>query len=136
MIFADTFTVSAGTARASPLTRQLELVVGIIHQVEITFLDGPENEVNVIVRRALHQIVPTNEGASIVGNNVTVRASLHQPILDAPLRVEIDAWSPDADYDHEVTVRVHMLPEEVLQPERPELSILQRLSRAILGGRS
>lgn len=136
MIFADTFNVPAGTSATSPVTRQLELVVGIIHQIEVTFLDGPENEVDVVVRRALHQIMPTNEGASIVGNNITVRASLHQPIRDVPLGVEIDAWSADADYDHEITVRVHLLPEEVLAPPREELGILRRLSRAILGGGS
>ncbi len=133
MIYADTFTVAAATAKTALITREIELDVGVIHLIEITYLDGPENEVEVVVRRALHQIVPSREDTSIVGNNTTVRAFMHEVLDDEPLAVEVDAWSPNADFEHEITVRVHVLPQEVISPPSAHNSLLERIARTILG---
>ncbi len=136
MVLIDTFTVPAGQAANPPLTRTLELAHGIIHQVEVVYLDGPENEVNIIVRRALHQIMPTNRAGSVVGNNGTVRAILFHPLEEPPYEVQIDAWAPNASYDHEVVVRIHILPREILMPPMPQLGILDRIGRTLFGGGS
>lgn len=134
MLFATTLSVPAATTKASPASVKLVLARGIIHQVDISFLDGPENEVHVIVRRpGLHQIVPTSEG-TVVGNALTVSAFLREDLLEPPYQVVVDAWSPDASYAHEISVRVHVLPEEVLQPPQEGLGILHKLKTAILGG--
>ncbi len=134
MLFATTLTVPAGTLQADPASADLVLARGIIHQVDISFLDGPENEVHVIVRRpGLHQLVPTSDG-DVVGNAQTVSAYLREEILEAPFHLVVDAWSPNATYAHEVAVRVHILPPEVIQPPQEGLGILQKLKSAILGG--
>ncbi len=135
MIFATTLSVPAATKEASKAEARLTIAQGIIHLVEISFLDGPENEVNVALRRSgLHQIVPTGEG-SIVGNAQTIFIVLHEEALQPPLELVVEGWAPNATYAHEVAVRVYILPQEILRPPREELGILQRLSRAILGGR-
>ena len=134
MIFSTTLSVPAATARASPATVDLVIAHGIIHHVDISFLDGPENEVHVIVRRpGLHQIVPTNEG-DIVGNSRTVAVFLWEPVEGPPYQLVVDAWSPDASYAHEIAVDVHVLPREVIAPLREEIPLLRRLTRAVLGG--
>jgi len=133
MIFTDTFTVTAGKAATAPLERTVKLPHGIIHLVEISFLDGPENEVHIALRRAgLHQFCPTDTG-SIVGNARTVSVVLREPVEEDPLEVVIEAWAPDATYDHEISVGIHVLRREVLEGAREELGILKRLSRAVLG---
>ncbi|MFQ5880564.1 MAG: hypothetical protein ACE5IZ_10380 [Dehalococcoidia bacterium] len=135
MIFATTLSVPAGTAATAKVEARLAIARGIIHLVEIAFLDGPENEVHVAVRRpGLHQLVPTTAG-SIVGNNQTIPTVLHEEAFEPPWELVVEGWSPDADYVHEVAVRVHVLPQEVLAPPREELGILRRLQRTILGGR-
>lgn len=134
MIFTTALTVPAGTAASSPVEAELDVAMGIIHQVDITFLDGPENEVHVALRSAgIHQIAPTNTG-SFIGNARTVSATLYYPLEEPPYRVVLQGWSPDADYEHEITADVHVLPREILQPPREELGLLRRLTRALLGG--
>ena len=135
MIFATTLSIPAATPANAKVEARLVLAQGVIHLVEITFLDGPENEVHVALRwPGTHQIVPTTEG-SIVGNNQTVATVLREVAHEVPGELVVEGWSPDATYVHEVAVRVHILPQEALAPPREELSILQRLSRVILGGR-
>lgn len=134
MLFSTTLTVPAGTLTTAPAEAALAVQPGIIHQVDVTFLDGPENEVHVALRSSgVHQIVPTNSG-SIVGNARTVTASLRYPIEEPPHKVVLQAWSPDATYAHEVAVDVHVFPREVLEPPQEGLGILHRLKTAILGG--
>lgn len=133
MLFVDTFTVPAGTLEASPISRELLVQHGIIHLVEVAFLDGPENEVHVILRRGIHRFVPSHPDGSIVGNAEAVPVSLFHPIEESPYFVTIEAWSPSATYDHEITVRIHILLREELQPPRPELGVIQRLGKLIFG---
>lgn len=134
MIFSTALSVPAGTTKASPATVDLVIAHGIIHLVEVSFLDGPENEVHVILRRpGLHQIVPTNEG-SLVGNAITIQSFLQEPVEEPPYQLVVDAWSPSASYAHEIAVRVHVLPREILAPPSETLPLLKRLTRAILGG--
>lgn len=134
MLFSTTLTVPAATAQASPASVDLVIARGVIHQVDVSFLDGPENEVHVIVRRpGLHQIVPTSNG-TVVGNAQTVSAFLREEILEPPFELAVDAWSPDATYAHEIAVRVHILPQEIVSPPQEGLGILHKLRTAILGG--
>ena len=134
MLFVDTFTVPAATPAASPVSRELQIAHGIIHQVEVVFLDGPENEVKVALRHGLHRVVPSQPDASVVGNAEAVRIILWEPAEEPPYLVIIEAWSPDADYPHEVTVRVSILPREILLPPLPELGLLKRIGRLLFGG--
>ena len=133
MLFTDTFTVAAATTKAAPVSRELAVTHGILHLVEVVFLDGPENEVLVAIERGKRQIVPTNADSAIVGNADTVAASLFQPIEESPYTLTIKAWSPSATYDHQVTVRCHILPRELLLPPTPELGILRRLGKMLFG---
>ena len=134
MLFSTTLTVPAATTQAAPASAELAIARGIIHQVDISFLDGPENEVHVIIRRpGLHQLVPTSAG-TVVGNARTVSAYLREELLEPPFKVVIDAWSPNATYAHEIAVHVHVLPPEVVSPPQEGLGILQKLKSAILGG--
>ena len=133
MLFNDTFTVPAGTPESAPVSRELKVAHGIIHLVEIVFLDGPENEVHVVLRRGLHRFVPSSPDSSIVGNADAVPVSLFEPVEESPFAIIIEAWSPDADYDHEISVRVNMLLREELRPPVPELGIISRLGKLIFG---
>lgn len=134
MIFTANVTVPAGTLASAPSRTTLPLAHGIMHLVEVSFLDGPEGLVHVALARALHQVVPTNPEGSIVGNDTTVRAQLWEPAEEPPYELEIQAWSPDCTYAHLVDVRVHVLPREVLQPPVPELNILRKLGKLVFGG--
>lgn len=134
MLFVDTFTVPAGTLEASPIERELPLAHGIIHLAEVVFLDGPENEVHVALSRGIHRFAPSHPDGSIVGNAEAVPASLFEPIEESPYFVIINAWSPNADYDHEITVRINMLLREELIQTRPEAGILQRIGKLLFGG--
>lgn len=133
MLFTDTFTVTAATTKAAPVSRELPVSHGILHLVEVVFLDGPENEVLVTVGKGEHQLVPTNPDGAIVGNAEAVAARLFQEIEESPYILTIKAWSPSAAYDHQITVRAHILPREILLPPTPELGILRKLGKMLFG---
>ena len=134
MLFVDTFTVPAGTTAAAPVERELAVAHGIIHLAEVVFLDGPEDEVHVTLSRGLHQFAPSHPDGSVVGNAEAVPASLFEPIVEPPYFIIIRAWSPQADYDHEITVRINMLLREELLPANPERGLLQRIGKLLFGG--
>ena len=38
------------------------------------------------------------------------------PLDAAPYSLKAVGWAPDAEYDHTITVRIGILPEEILSP--------------------
>ena len=127
MLFAIAFSVPAATPAASPTSQEIAVAHGVIHLVAISFLRGPNGLVHVRVRRSgLHQIVPTSSG-DIVGDGNTVQTVLREPMLEPPYTLTVEAWSPLCDYSHLVTVEVHILPQDTLEPKLPELGLIPQL---------
>jgi len=104
--------VPAGTPKASPLITELPLGHGIIHEIGAFFPPGCATTVYVIVRRSLQQIAPANVQGAWNYDETRVLSSLEYPLTEPPFSVFVDCWSPDAIYQHKISITIDMRPEK------------------------
>ena len=135
MLFEYELTVPANTLAAAPVRLDMPLARGIVHQVTIDYRAGARHMVNVIIRRALHQVSPANPDGYHKSDFFPIAYNTFEPLEEAPFKLEAYGWSPGTTYDHTVTIRIAVSPREVLVPPNPEAGILSRLGQLIFGGR-
>lgn len=116
MFYDFAVTVLAGTTKAVPKEQELKLVHGFVHRIEVDFPYGCRGYVSVVIYHREHQVWPTNPDRVFSAEGYTVPVREHYDLTVKPHNLLVRAWSPDADYDHTITVRVGILPEDVLVP--------------------
>ena len=58
------------------------------------------------------QLVPLSEDEWVTGDDEDVQTETYAELLDSPYKLKIKLCSPDTEYDHTVTVRVEVRPED------------------------
>ena len=58
------------------------------------------------------QLVPLSEDEWVTGDDEDVQTETYAELLDKPYKLKIKLCSPDTEYDHTVTVRVEVRPED------------------------
>ena len=101
MFYDYAITVKAKTKENDPEEAELELTKGIIHRVEVEFYPGPRRYVFIRILHGLHQVWPTNA--------YTIGFDEYYELKAAPYKLRVIGYSPDADYDHVVTVRIGII---------------------------
>ena len=134
MIYEYNLTIPANTLAASPASLTLPLAPGIIHKFEVEFPAGCNKAVLVTLRRGLHQVFPTNPDGQLAANAYTISYPEYYSVEDKPHQLEAYGWSPDTTYSHTITIRIGVLPRDVLEPGRDAITFLGRL-RGLLFGR-
>lgn len=134
MIYTYQLTVPAGTLAASPVSLDMPIGHGIIHKLEVEFPFGCNGAVRVTINRALHQVWPTNQDASLSANGYTIVGTEYEPIETPPYQLEAFGWSPGTAYSHIVTIRIHQLDRAVLEPGREAITFLGRMRALLFGG--
>lgn len=135
MLYEYDLVVPAHTPATAPVNTEMVLTQGIIHRLEVTFPAGCGNEVHVVIRRAVHQVWPTNPGGTMKGNFWTISVPVWYEMEEAPYRLHAYGWSPGANFPHTITIRLGLERRELLMPPREELAILRRLGGLIFGPR-
>jgi len=131
MLYDFPIFVPAGTPEDNPVERLLKMTAGLIVHVEIEFPAGCRGYVSAAIRTDGHQLYPTNSESALKSEDFTVQALELYPLDDEPYSLRAIAWSPDADYDHTLTVRVVLLRLEDLVVVMPFLQGLQKLMEYI-----
>ena len=108
--------VPAGTKEATPVEQTLKLTKGIIHRVEVEFPGGCKGYVSLVILHEEHQLYPTDPDGVFNSNGYTIPIDDYFPLDTAPYELKAKGWSPNAVYDHTITVRIGVLPEELLSP--------------------
>ena len=133
MFYEYPFTVPKGTAEASPFRGTLKLSRGIIHQVEVRFEAGCQNEVSCVLRRRAHKLFPNSEALNFSSEEDVIKIREHYPLTSLPYELYFEGWSPDADYDHTLRVRIGILPEDILSPQIGVWALLSKFFKLIPG---
>ena len=118
MFWAWDITITAGTTEASPKTQTLKLSKGIITGIDAKFPAGCNGLVKVRLLRSEFQLVPLSGGEWVTGNDETVPTESYYELAETPAELKFLGCSPDAVYDHVITVRVTVQPAEVASPGR------------------
>jgi len=126
MFFAWDISVTAGTAEATPKTQILKLTSGVITGVDVKFPSGCHGLVKVRLKHWEFQLMPLSRGEWITGDDEAVKMPTYFELATGPYELKFEGSSPDASYDHTVTVRVSVLPKAVASMV-PLIELLTRL---------
>lgn len=101
---------------ASPKEEILKLTKGVIHRVEVEFPSGCRGQVYLKLLHHEHQVWPTNPQGSFNAEGYTIPIGEHHKLTSEPYALKAIAWGVGCSYNHTITVRVGILPEEILLP--------------------
>jgi len=125
--------IPAGTTKAAPVKYTLKLTYGIICDLEVEFLAGCRNYAYLALDWGGHQLFPTNPDGAFNSEDHVIPIHDHFPLVTAPFSLYARVWAPDADYDHTVTVRISVLPPEVIYPYEDQMLLMERLLKYMTG---
>jgi len=133
MLYEYELTVPANTPASAPARQDCVLTAGIVHRLEVTWPDGCNGLVRVAIRRALHQVWPSNPEGRLTGNGRTLSMPVWYELEEGPYVLTIYGDSAGSTYAHTVTVAFGIGRREVLIPPNPEAGLLRRVSDLIFG---
>jgi len=134
MYYDFAVTVTAGKTKNTPKEQTLKLTKGVIHYVEVNFPAGCRGYAFMTLRHQEHQVWPTNPERAFSGEGYTIPMQEYYKLYSEPYSLKAVAWSPDATYDHTITVRIGILSEEELEPVKETTNLLQKFLK-LLGGK-
>lgn len=133
MLYSYDLTIPANTLASAPVKVDMPVGPGILHKLEVEFPPGCNKAVLVSIRRGLHQVYPTNPDGALKANAYTISTAEYYSVMEAPHQLEAYGWSPGTTYPHVITIRMGILPTEVLEPGREALTFLNRLRLLMFG---
>lgn len=110
MLFDFDLTVTAGTLQSNPVTAKARLAKGLLTQIRVIFPPGPATLVYVVVKDRLFQLLPINPDGNLNLDDAIVVTDLEYDIKDDPFTLDLVGWSPDAIFDHKITIQFEMQP--------------------------
>lgn len=114
MFYDFAVTIPAGTTKASPHEESINLVSGVIHQLEIEFPAGCRGTASLVIFHGAHQVWPTNIDEAFNTEDFTIVVREAEKLPAGPNLFRLVGWSPEAQYDHTITVRFGILPPEAV----------------------
>ena len=123
MSYAWDITIDPGTEDKDPLEQTLDLHPGIISKIEVKFPAGCHGMVKVRLLFGRFQIVPLSRGEWVTGDDETVSFNTYHEIIKEPVKLFFQGSSPGTTYEHVVTVRITVLPKEIVSM-KPLLDLL------------
>ena len=116
MFYDFAILIPAGTTEAAPKEETLKLTYGIIHRVEVEFTPGCHRYAFVRIYKDEHQLLPTNPDQAFASDGHTIVIDEHEELFYPPYTLVVRGYSPEADYDHTIIVRVGILPPQIIAP--------------------
>jgi hypothetical protein len=113
MIYDFPITVAITNTEGAPEVSEIKLTHGVIHRLEVEFPAGQVGLIHVAVDHMGHQVWPSNPGGSFASDDHVVAFDDYYPLLSAPYKLKIRAWTDGTTYSHVVKVRLGLLPESL-----------------------
>ena len=135
MFYDFAVTIPAGTTEDDPVEQVLKLTHGVIHRVEVEFPAGCRGYAHLVLLHEEHQLYPTNPDEDFNAEGYTIPIDDYFPLTTEPYSLKAVGWAPDASYNHTITVRIGILPEEIVTPYKETESLFQKFFKLIgVGG--
>jgi hypothetical protein len=126
-----TLEVPANTPATEPVWKDIELTYGIIVYIAVVHPRGCKAMVETRIYRFEHQIFPNNSDEAAKGDNVVEGGELHYPLLESPFTLRLRGISPGTTYAHSIPIHFNVLPLEVAEPWRAQLSFQAKVKRLL-----
>lgn len=127
MFYDLSLTIPKNTSEAVPLELPLILCRGVINHVEIGFPPGCAGLAHLQIRRALHQLWPTNPSGSFNTDGYNILFDEAYELFFEPYLVDLVAWNLDDTYPHTLEVRIGIEPMPDLYFPQTSEELSQRL---------
>ena len=105
-----------------PILQDLDLISGVIHQVDVLFEDGCDHEAQVQIFHGSTQLWPSNQSnedgtpATLTGDATVVSFREFYEIKPGATDLKLKIWGDETIDDVQVVVQIGLLPKRVLQP--------------------
>lgn len=117
MLYRYSLTIPADTSLNNPVVQEFKIGAGILHWISIAASDACEHYVYFSIYCGSHQVFPSNPYEKFRPGAAPIEKEDHV--------VNLAGWhwfmvgsSPDSRYDHTVDLRVGILPDVLVSPER------------------
>ena len=132
-LYSKRFTVPAATAEDSPVEVELSIEEKYIYEMEVAFPDGANWTVGVQINYGIKRLWPENEGEWIWGNDEVIVWREHQYLPEPNSILTIRAISPNAEFDHDIIIRIKTLPDWVATPGIYLSRLLSLIKKLLFG---
>ena len=106
MLYEPDITIPPNTSRENRVSVTVPLVRGIVEQVEIQIPWGCRGMVHTRALRGVFPVWPTGPDQSFKADGSPIRWQEHYELLDEPLEITLEGWSPDTVFQHKITWRL------------------------------
>lgn len=130
MFFAWDIVVPVNTPETAPTTQTLKLTAGVITGLDVKFPAGCNGLVKVRLFHRDFQLVPLSKGEWVTGNDEVVPTESYFSLASTPYTLKFVACSPSSDYEHTITVRATVLPQE-MATFAPLVELLTKMLRGL-----
>lgn len=131
MFYDYAFPIPASTAKASPYTRDLHLCAGIVHRIELQFPIGTYALAHCYLVHDGHQWQPSNPDGDFASDGYVIAFDEYYELAENNNIVKFVGWNDDDTFQHTITVRIGILPKDVVQPQQSVTSGLRKLLQMI-----
>jgi len=131
MFYDFAITVPPNTPREKPIKQEMKLTKGVIHRIEVQFPIGCAGLVHVRLYHNEAVFLPTNPEGSFASDGYVIPIDEHFELKTEPYTLIARLWNEDDTYEHTITLRIGILPKEVLAPLAPLVAKFRRFFRLI-----
>lgn len=133
MLYKEEITTPINTARTSPMRTELELAVGVVSHVSLSFPAGCAGLVGLRVLDGLLQLWPLTPGEWFITDNFTIDFPENRLLTSGAKTYTIETFNEDTRYSHTVTAQVHVA-QPAADPLAQIAQILESLESAAVNG--
>ena len=123
-------TIPANTLENNPYTKRLKVSQGVIVGIWIAFRAGCQGQVKVRILLNDFKLIPLSPSSWLTGDNEIVQTETYKTISGEPAELKLVACSDGTTYDHEISVRIAVVPE-IIASYAPLFNLLTRFLRRI-----
>jgi len=114
MLFTKSFLVKTTHTVTNHKVAVIEIAQGIITWLSVLYPTGCHGMVHTIIKHHEHQIAPSTEEMSIIGDGTPIEWAEYYESYQPPYELKVELWGVDCTYNHTVTVRVAVLPRKAI----------------------
>jgi len=130
-IYPVTLTVPADTPETAPVEVDVEIEEHRVTEVSVHYPNGCADMVHVALFYGIRQIAPRPEGATLVGNDETIRWLEKWDAPETPCKLTFKAWSPGTSYQHVLPCRVETEPEVEREERLVRITAFEKIIKFI-----
>jgi len=114
MLFTAHVTVETTHTESNKKEQILKIAHGIITWVSVFHQEGSNCMVHAAIFHHEHQVFPSTEGMTIVGDGTPVEWIEYYESYQPPYELKIKAWGVGTSFDHTFHVRIAVLPRKAI----------------------